>query len=59
VAETLIQNGHVECLWRSERDELPQLHRELVTAGVPVISFAVAEEDLEDLYMRISGHRTS
>jgi ABC-2 type transport system ATP-binding protein len=59
VAAPVIHNGQVECLWRREREELPQLHRDLVTAGVPVISFAVAEENLEDLYMRISGHRTS
>ena len=52
-------NGRVECLWGAPRDQLPQLHRELVVANVPVVSFAVVEENLEDLYMRISGHRTS
>jgi len=54
-----INNGRVECLWREGREQLPGLHRQLVEAKLPVISFAVAEENLEDLYMRISGHRTS
>jgi ABC-2 type transport system ATP-binding protein len=52
-------NGVVQCRWRSDRDALPQLHRDLVAADIPVISFAVEDENLEDLYMRISGHRTS
>jgi ABC-2 type transport system ATP-binding protein len=52
-------NGRVECLWRAGRDALPQLHRDLVAAELPLVSFAVVEDNLEDLYMRISGHRTS
>jgi ABC-2 type transport system ATP-binding protein len=52
-------NGRVECAWQQGRDRLPQLHRDLVAANVPVVSFSVADENLEDLYMRISGHRTS
>jgi ABC-2 type transport system ATP-binding protein len=59
VTSTATNNGHIECLWSDPRDRLPQLHRDLVEAGLPVISFAVEEEDLEDIYMRISGHRTS
>jgi len=59
VGSIAIENGYAQCVWRRQREELPELHRALVTAGVPVISFAVEEEDLEDLYMRISGHRTS
>ena len=52
-------NGVVECRWRGPRDELPQLHQRLVEAGVPVVSFAVVDDNLEDIYMRISGHQTS
>jgi hypothetical protein len=59
VAGPVSRNGRVECLWRDGREQLPQLHRQLVEADLPVVSFAVAEENLEDLYMRISGHRTS
>ncbi|MDC0936927.1 ABC transporter ATP-binding protein [Pirellulales bacterium] len=52
-------NGVVECRWRGPRDQLPELHRRLVEAGVPVVSFAVIDDNLEDIYMRISGHHTS
>lgn len=51
--------GIVECVWRDGRASLPELHRRLVAAGVPVVSFAVEGDDLEDLYMRISKHHTS
>ncbi len=59
VASASAINGYVECVWRDGRDGLPQLHRDIVAAGLPLVSFAVVEENLEDLYMRISGHRTS
>ena len=59
VASASANNGFVECVWRDGRDGLPQLHRDIVAAGLPLVSFAVVEENLEDLYMRISGHRTS
>ncbi|HEX6963240.1 MAG TPA: ABC transporter ATP-binding protein [Lacipirellula sp.] len=59
VASTISANGRVECLWRDGRERLPELHRQIVESGLPLVSFAVVEENLEDLYMRISGHRTS
>ena len=59
VSATVPASGRVECLWRDGRERLPELHRQIVDSGVPLVSFAVAEENLEDLYMRISGHRTS
>jgi hypothetical protein len=53
------QNGRLECVWTGQRDDLPALHRKIVTAEIPLINFTLVEEDLEDIYMRISGHRTS
>jgi ABC-2 type transport system ATP-binding protein len=53
------RNGVVACRWRGERPALAELHRRVVAAGVGVVAFAVKSENLEDLYMRISGHRTS
>ncbi len=53
------RDGRLECLWTQPREQLAQLHRELVAAELPVLSFAIAEDNLEDLYMRISGHHTS
>jgi ABC-2 type transport system ATP-binding protein len=47
------------CRWSAPREALPELHRQLVADGAEVISFAVKTDNLEDLYMRISGHRTS
>jgi ABC-2 type transport system ATP-binding protein len=56
-----IQNGErsVVCRWSGSREELPALHRQLVGAGIEMVSFSVQEDSLEDIYMRISGHRTS
>jgi hypothetical protein len=54
-----LDNGQVTCAWKSGREELPALHRRLVQAEIPVISFRLERDDLEDIYMHISGHRTS
>ena len=52
-------NGRVTCHWQGRRDELPELHRRLVNAGIPLVAFVVKTDNLEDLYMKISRHRTS
>lgn len=49
----------VKCRWRADRQALPALHRNIVEQGIPLISLAVKTDNLEDLYMRISGHRTA
>ena len=49
----------VHCRWTGAREELPLLHRQLVQDGKDIISFSVRRDNLEDIYMRISGHRTS
>jgi ABC-2 type transport system ATP-binding protein len=52
-------NGYVRCRWRAGREALPELHRRLVHEGVGLISLALKSDNLEDIYMRLSGHRTS
>ena len=52
-------NGVVSCRWKGGREALPALHRRLVNDGVELVSLAVKSDNLEDIYMRISGHRTS
>jgi ABC-2 type transport system ATP-binding protein len=52
-------NGRAQCRWHGARESLPELHRQLVTAGVDLIALAVKTDNLEDIYMKISGHRTS
>jgi ABC-2 type transport system ATP-binding protein len=52
-------NGRIQCHWSAGREALPELHRRLVQDGVEVISFALKTDNIEDIYMRISGHRTS
>jgi ABC-2 type transport system ATP-binding protein len=52
-------NGKALCRWNAPREMLPELHRSLVQAGMPLIAFAVKTDNLEDIYMRVSGHRTS
>lgn len=50
---------HVNCIWRGGRETLPALHRTIVDSGIPLISFSVVSDTLEDIYMRISSHSTS
>jgi ABC-2 type transport system ATP-binding protein len=52
-------NGRIHCRWNAGREALPEFHRLLVQEGVDLISLAVKTDNLEDIYMRISGHRTS
>jgi ABC-2 type transport system ATP-binding protein len=52
-------NGKVRCRWAAGRDALPELHRRIVHAGVELITLSVKTDNLEDIYMKISGHRTS
>lgn len=59
VAQLEISPNRIECRWQGERDDLPEVHRRLVAAGVPVVAFAPVDDNLEDIYMRISGHQTA
>jgi len=52
-------NGKIRCRWKAGRDALPELHRALVQRGVNLISFAAKTDNVEDIYMKISGHRTA
>ena len=53
------QDGRVRCRWTTGRERLPELHRRIVNDGVELIALAVKTDNLEDIYMKISGHRTS
>jgi ABC-2 type transport system ATP-binding protein len=52
-------NGQVHCRWRAGKEALPELHRQLVADGVSLVSLAIKTDNLEDIYMKISRHRTS
>jgi ABC-2 type transport system ATP-binding protein len=52
-------NGRVRCRFLGAREQLPALHRRIVAAEIPLLSFATRTDNLEDIYMKISGHRTS
>lgn len=54
-----LNGGRVRCRWTGRRDDLPELHRQLVSEDVPVVSFTAARDNLEDIYMRIAKHRTA
>ena len=59
-AENIIVNtSQLKCIWRGPRETLPALHRTIVESGIPLVSFAVAGDNLEEIYMRISHHSTS
>lgn len=53
------ENGKIKCRWSAERSALPELHRLLVQSEIGLISLAVKEDNLEAIYMKISGHRTA
>lgn len=56
--ETPAEN-RLRCHWKGPRDELPALHRQIVEAGIDLVALEVKRDNLEDIYMKISGHRTS
>lgn len=49
----------VRCRWRAPREQLPELHRGIVSAGVDLVALAVKTDNLEDIYMKISKHQTA
>jgi ABC-2 type transport system ATP-binding protein len=51
--------SRVRCRWRAAREDLPELHRRLVAGGIDLVALAVKTDNLEDIYMKISRHRTS
>ncbi len=52
-------DGRVTCRFLGDREQLPELHRRIVSAGIPLVSFATRTDNLEDIYMKVSGHKTS
>ena len=52
-------DGRVCCRWTADREALPDLHRAIVEAGLAVVSFEAKTDVLEDIYMKISGHKTA
>jgi ABC-2 type transport system ATP-binding protein len=59
VEELQVRDGHVTCAWAAAREDLPELHRQIVRASIPLVSLSLKQDNLEDIYMRISGHKTS
>lgn len=59
VQQVDLVQGRIIGRWHGAREELPALHQHLVHQGIPLISLAVKNDNLEDIYMKISGHRTS
>jgi len=58
--EQVEPNGAViRCRWLDRREALPALHRQIVEAGIPLISLSVKTDNLEDIYMKISKHQTA
>lgn len=57
---TIEANGtRVRCRWLGVKEDLPAMHRQLVSEDVPIVSFTVTRDNLEEIYMRISKHRTA
>ncbi len=57
--DVVAENGRVRCRWDGGKEHLPELHRRIVQEGVDLVTLTLETDDLEDIYMRISGHRTS
>ena len=54
-----VTDNRVRCRWNADRQGLPELHRAIVNQGIDLVSFQVKTGNVEDIYMRISGHKTS
>lgn len=59
IEQPVVAGSRVRCRWSAGRAELPALHRAAINAGFEIVSFAATEDNLEDIYMRISGHKTA
>jgi ABC-2 type transport system ATP-binding protein len=59
VQQVEVNNGKIIGRWHAGREEMPALHQQMVQQGIPLVSLAIRNDNLEDIYMRISGHRTS
>jgi ABC-2 type transport system ATP-binding protein len=53
------RDGKARCRWNLAREALPDLHRSIVNAGIDLVSLSATVDNLEDIYMKISRHRTS
>jgi len=53
------RNGEVRCRWRGDRETLPDLHKQIVQANIPLVRFEVQQDNLENIYMKLSQHQTS
>jgi ABC-2 type transport system ATP-binding protein len=49
----------VRCRWTAPRETLPELHRRIVQQNIALVSLAVKTDNLEDIYMKVSGHQTA
>jgi ABC-2 type transport system ATP-binding protein len=59
VEEIQAEDCQLRCRWKASQEELPDLHKRIVESGVRLMSFSLKTDNLEDIYMKISGHRTS
>jgi ABC-2 type transport system ATP-binding protein len=53
------EDGRLRCRWQAAQEELPALHRRIVESGVDLVTLSLRADNLEDIYMKISGHQTS
>lgn len=49
----------ITCQFTGAREQLPALHKQMVTADIPIVTFAARTDNLEEIYMKISGHQVS
>jgi ABC-2 type transport system ATP-binding protein len=54
-----LSTNRLVCDWSTGREALPDLHRRIVAAEIGLVALAVRTDNLEDLYMKLSGHQTS
>jgi ABC-2 type transport system ATP-binding protein len=59
IEEIQTDDGQLRCRWKATQEELPGLHKRIVESGVELMTFSLKNDNLEDIYMKISGHRTS
>ncbi len=59
VSQIVVNGVNVSCRFAGSRDELPELHRRIVSEGIALVSLAVRSDNLEEIYMQISRHEVA
>jgi len=59
VSELKVEGTRITCRYSGTKELLPNLHRRIVEAGIPLVTLSARTDNLEEIYMKISGHEVA